>query len=95
MKAQAARHGILVKGGNYLEGEGTLFTGMRREYPLFGADGTEQSNETTGFRVAIGALALLERARLQQRRRGAVHRLLHDRGQRLGRIPGPAPDVIA
>ena len=48
---------FVVKGGNYLEGEGTLFTGMRREYPLFAADGTEQSNETTGFRVAIGALS--------------------------------------
>ena len=35
----------------------TLFTGMRREYPLFGADGTEQRNETTGFRVSIGALS--------------------------------------
>lgn len=35
----------------------TLFTGMRREYPLFAADGSEQRNETTGFRVAIGALS--------------------------------------
>ncbi|KAF0862149.1 SUMF1/EgtB/PvdO family nonheme iron enzyme [Pseudomonas sp. LD120] len=56
-RRQGTYGGFVVKGGNYLEGEGTLFTGMRREYPLFGADGTEQSNETTGFRVAIGALA--------------------------------------
>ncbi|MBF4209882.1 type VI secretion protein [Pseudomonas donghuensis] len=56
-RRQGAYGGFVVKGGNYLEGEGTLFTGMRREYPLFGADGTEQSNETTGFRVAIGALS--------------------------------------
>ncbi len=48
---------FVVKGGNYLEGEMTLFTGMRREYPLFAADGSEQRNETTGFRVAIGALS--------------------------------------
>ncbi|AQT12870.1 type VI secretion posttranslational regulatory protein TagR [Pseudomonas protegens] len=56
-RRQGTYGGFVVKGGNYLEGEGTLFTGMRREYPLFGADGTEQSNETTGFRVAIGALS--------------------------------------
>ncbi|MGK3118603.1 SUMF1/EgtB/PvdO family nonheme iron enzyme [Pseudomonas corrugata] len=56
-RRQGAYGGFVVKGGNYLEGEGTLFTGMRREYPLFAADGTEQSNETTGFRVAIGALS--------------------------------------
>ncbi|RBJ63058.1 type VI secretion protein, partial [Pseudomonas sp. MWU12-2534b] len=56
-RRQGTYGGLVVKGGNYLDGEGTLFTGMRREYPLFGADGTEQSNETTGFRVAIGALS--------------------------------------
>lgn len=56
-RRQGTYGGFVVKGGNYLEGEGTLFTGMRREYPLFAADGTEQSNETTGFRVAIGALS--------------------------------------
>jgi formylglycine-generating enzyme required for sulfatase activity len=56
-RRQGAYGGFVAKGGNYLEGEGTLFTGMRREYPLFAADGTEQSNETTGFRVAIGALS--------------------------------------
>ncbi|MGE6387528.1 formylglycine-generating enzyme family protein [Pseudomonas sp. NPDC078416] len=56
-RLQGAYGGFVAKGGNYLEGEGTLFTGMRREYPLFAADGTEQSNETTGFRVAIGALS--------------------------------------
>lgn len=49
--------GFIAKGGNYLEGEGTLFTGMRREYPLFAADGSEQRNETTGLRIAIGALS--------------------------------------
>jgi len=56
-RRQGAYGGFVAKGGNYLEGEGTLFTGMRREYPLFAADGTEQSNATTGFRVAIGALS--------------------------------------
>lgn len=56
-RRQGAYGGFVVKGGNYLEGEGTLFTGMRREYPLFAADGSEQRNETTGFRVAIGALS--------------------------------------
>jgi formylglycine-generating enzyme required for sulfatase activity len=56
-RLQGAYGGFVAKGGNYLEGEGTLFTGMRREYPLFAADGTEQSNDTTGFRIAIGALS--------------------------------------
>nr|WP_241015605.1 SUMF1/EgtB/PvdO family nonheme iron enzyme [Pseudomonas frederiksbergensis] len=56
-RRQGTYGGFVVKGGNYLEGEGTLFTGMRREYPLFATDGTEQNNETTGFRVAIGALS--------------------------------------
>lgn len=56
-RRQGTYGGFVAKGGNYLEGEGTLFTGMRREYPLFAADGTEQRNETTGFRVAIGALS--------------------------------------
>ncbi|XOV40478.1 SUMF1/EgtB/PvdO family nonheme iron enzyme [Pseudomonas sp. App30] len=56
-RRQGTYGGFVVKGGNYLEGEMTLFTGMRREYPLFAADGTEQRNETTGFRVALGALA--------------------------------------
>lgn len=56
-RRQGAYGGFIAKGGNYLEGEGTLFTGMRREYPLFAADGTEQRNEATGFRVAIGALS--------------------------------------
>jgi formylglycine-generating enzyme required for sulfatase activity len=56
-RRQGTYGGFITKGGNYLEGEGTLFTGMRREYPLFAADGTEQRNETTGFRVAIGALS--------------------------------------
>ncbi|MCF5503776.1 SUMF1/EgtB/PvdO family nonheme iron enzyme, partial [Pseudomonas syringae] len=39
-RRQGAYGGFVAKGGNYLEGEGTLFTGMRREYPLFAADGT-------------------------------------------------------
>ena len=56
-RRQGTYGGFVVKGGNYLEGEMTLFTGMRREYPLFAADGSEQRNETTGFRVAIGALS--------------------------------------
>lgn len=56
-RRQGTYGGFVVKGGNYLEGELTLFTGMRREYPLFTAEGTEQRNETTGFRVAIGALS--------------------------------------
>ncbi|WP_460046453.1 formylglycine-generating enzyme family protein [Pseudomonas sp. S2_H01] len=56
-RRQGAYGGFVAKGGNYLEGEGTLFTGMRREYPLFAADGTEQRNATTGFRVALGALS--------------------------------------
>ncbi|MHC6223461.1 formylglycine-generating enzyme family protein [Pseudomonas sp. X10] len=64
-RRQGAYGGFVVKGGNYLEGEGTLFTGMRREYPLFGSDGTEQRNETTGFRVAIGALSA-PRSRYQE-----------------------------
>ena len=64
-RRQGAYGGFVVKGGNYLEGEGTLFTGMRREYPLFGADGTEQRNETTGFRLAIGALSA-PRSRYQE-----------------------------
>jgi formylglycine-generating enzyme required for sulfatase activity len=56
-RRQGAYGGFIAKGGNFLEGEGTLFTGMRREYPLFAVDGTEQRNEATGFRVAIGALS--------------------------------------
>jgi formylglycine-generating enzyme required for sulfatase activity len=56
-RRQGAYGGFIAKGGNFLEGEGTLFTGMRREYPLFAADGTEQRNEATGFRVSIGALS--------------------------------------
>lgn len=64
-RLQGAYGGFVVKGGNYLEGEGTLFTGMRREYPLFAPDGTEQRNETTGFRVAIGALSA-PRSRYQE-----------------------------
>lgn len=64
-RRQGAYGGFVVKGGNFLEGETTLFTGMRREYPLFGADGREQRNETTGFRVALGALSA-PRSRYQE-----------------------------
>jgi formylglycine-generating enzyme required for sulfatase activity len=64
-RRQGAYGGFVAKGGNYLEGEGTLFTGMRREYPLFAADGTEQRNATTGFRVALGALSA-PRSRYQE-----------------------------
>ena len=56
-RRQGTYGGFVVKGGNYLEGEMTLFTGMRREYPLFAADGSEQRNQTTGLRVALGALS--------------------------------------
>lgn len=56
-RRQGTYGGFVVKGGNYLEGELTLFTGMRREYPSFTADGSEQRNDTTGFRVALGALS--------------------------------------
>ncbi|HND96928.1 MAG TPA: SUMF1/EgtB/PvdO family nonheme iron enzyme [Plasticicumulans sp.] len=49
--------GFVVKGGNYLEGEQTLFTGMRREYPLFDDKGQPSRNTTTGFRIALGTLA--------------------------------------
>ncbi len=57
--------GFVVKGGNHLEGEQTLFTGMRREYPLFGDNGLPSRNETTGFRIALGTLAA-PRARYDQ-----------------------------
>jgi len=56
-RRQGSYGGFVVKGGNYLEGEMTLFTGMRREYPLFAADGREQRNETTGLRLALGAIS--------------------------------------
>lgn len=84
-RLQGAYGGFLVKGGNYLEGEGTLFTGMRREYPLFGADGTEQRNETTGFRVAIGALSA-PRSRYQE---------LFEQWQKVGRLASLTDDIDA
>lgn len=50
--------GFVVKGGNYFESEQVLFTGMRREYPLFDEkQGLPSRNITTGFRVALGTLA--------------------------------------
>ena len=67
------------------EGEGTLFTGMRREYPLFAADGTEQSNETTGFRVAIGALSA-PRSRYKE---------LFAQWQKEGRLPSDKSERVA
>ncbi|MDF0729335.1 SUMF1/EgtB/PvdO family nonheme iron enzyme [Pseudomonas entomophila] len=84
-RRQGAYGGFVVKGGNYLEGEGTLFTGMRREYPLFGADGTEQRNETTGFRVAIGALSA-PRSRYQE---------LFEQWQKEGRLANLTDDIAA
>ncbi|NIE75286.1 formylglycine-generating enzyme family protein [Pantoea sp. Ap-967] len=84
-RRQGAYGGFVVKGGNYLEGEGTLFTGMRREYPLFAADGTEQRNETTGFRVAIGALSA-PRSRYQE---------LFDQWQKEGRLASLTDDIDA
>lgn len=84
-RRQGAYGGFVVKGGNYLEGETTLFTGMRREYPLFGADGTEQRNETTGFRVAIGALSA-PRSRYQE---------LFEQWQKEGRLAGLTDDINA
>ncbi|NIF17294.1 SUMF1/EgtB/PvdO family nonheme iron enzyme [Pantoea sp. Cy-639] len=84
-RRQGAYGGFVVKGGNYLEGEGTLFTGMRREYPLFAADGTEQRNETTGFRVAIGALSA-PRSRYPE---------LFEQWQKEGRLAGLTDDIEA
>ncbi|MBJ9977399.1 SUMF1/EgtB/PvdO family nonheme iron enzyme [Pseudomonas sp. S75] len=84
-RRQGAYGGFVVKGGNYLEGETTLFTGMRREYPLFGADGTEQRNETTGFRLAIGALSA-PRSRYQE---------LFEQWQKEGRLAGLTDDIAA
>jgi hypothetical protein len=84
-RLQGAYGGFVVKGGNYLEGEGTLFTGMRREYPLFAADGTEQRNETTGFRIAIGALSA-PRSRYPE---------LFEQWQKEGRLAGLTDDIDA
>ncbi len=82
-RRQGTYGGFVAKGGNYLEGEGTLFTGMRREYPLFAADGTEQNNETTGFRVAIGALSA-PRSRYKE---------LFDQWQKEGRLAALTDDI--
>ncbi|MGG2398337.1 formylglycine-generating enzyme family protein [Pseudomonas sp. SH1-B] len=82
-RRQGTYGGFVVKGGNYLEGEGTLFTGMRREYPLFGTDGSEQRNETTGFRVAIGALSA-PRSRYDE---------LFAQWQKQGRLAGLTDDI--
>lgn len=84
-RRQGTYGGFVVKGGNYLEGEGTLFTGMRREYPLFGVDGSEQRNETTGFRVAIGALSA-PRSRYDE---------LFNQWQKQGRLAGLTDDIDA
>jgi formylglycine-generating enzyme required for sulfatase activity len=82
-RLQGTYGGFVAKGGNYLEGEGTLFTGMRREYPLFAADGTEQRNDTTGFRVAIGALSA-PRSRYKE---------LFDQWQKEGRLAALTDDI--
>lgn len=82
-RRQGSYGGFVAKGGNYLEGEGTLFTGMRREYPLFAADGTEQRNDTTGFRVAIGALSA-PRSRYKE---------LFDQWQKEGRLAALTDDI--
>ncbi|MBI2379799.1 MAG: SUMF1/EgtB/PvdO family nonheme iron enzyme [Gammaproteobacteria bacterium] len=55
-RRQGAYGGFVVKGGNYLDGELALMSGMRREYPLFNDQGQEQRNEATGLRIALGAL---------------------------------------
>lgn len=77
--------GFIVKGGNYLEGEQALFTGMRREYPLFGADGSPSHNATTGFRVALGTLAA-PRARYDE---------LLERWQAEGRLASLTDDITS
>jgi formylglycine-generating enzyme required for sulfatase activity len=82
-RSQGTYGGFVVKGGNYLEGEMALFTGMRREYPLFGADGREQRNETTGFRVALGALSA-PRSR---------YKALFEQWQREGRLAGLTDEI--
>ncbi|MBD8496356.1 SUMF1/EgtB/PvdO family nonheme iron enzyme [Pseudomonas syringae] len=84
-RRQGTYGGFVAKGGNYLEGEGTLFTGMRREYPLFAADGTEQRNETTGFRVALGALSA-PRSRYKE---------LFEQWQKDGRLASLTDDIAA
>ncbi len=82
-RRQGTYGGFVVKGGNYLEGEMALFTGMRREYPLFGADGREQRNETTGFRIALGALSA-PRSR---------YKALFEQWQREGRLAGLTDEI--
>ena len=56
-RAHGATGGFVVKGGNYIEGEDALLSGMRREYPFFDPNGAPRRNETTGFRVVIATLA--------------------------------------
>ncbi len=56
-RAHGATGGFVVKGGNYVEGEDALLSGMRREYPFFDPNGAPRRNETTGFRVVIATLA--------------------------------------
>ncbi|AZD93286.1 MULTISPECIES: formylglycine-generating enzyme family protein [Pseudomonas] len=84
-RRQGSYGGFVVKGGNYLEGELTLFTGMRREYPLFAADGSEQRNATTGFRVALGALSA-PRSRYEE---------LFEQWQQEGRLAGLTDEIEA
>ncbi|MCF5499956.1 formylglycine-generating enzyme family protein [Pseudomonas syringae] len=82
-RRQGAYGGFVGKGGDYLEGEGTLFTRMRREYPLFAPDGTGQNNENTGFRGAIGALSA-PRSRYKE---------LFDQWQKEGRLAALTDDI--
>ncbi len=56
-RAHGATGGFVVKGGNYVEGEDALLTGMRREYPFFDPNGAPRRNETTGFRIVIATLS--------------------------------------
>lgn len=56
-RSHGASGGFIVKGGNYLESEQTLSTGMRREYPFFTPDGKPQRNSTTGIRIALASIA--------------------------------------
>jgi len=56
-RAHGATGGFVVKGGNYIEGEDALLSGMRREYPFFDPNGAPRRNETTGFRVVIATLS--------------------------------------
>lgn len=100
-RMHGAAGGFVVKGGNYTEGETTLFTGMRREYPFFNDNGTPRRNETTGFRVVIAAIAAptarLESLFSQWRQDGRIANLvdleaIEDPTQRLDAIIAATQD---